>query len=157
VIASIEQALDKDPGKRFPDVAAFVSALTGSTLPQFHPSMSAPGMAPATATAAPSSHSGGASTTGTGDRGPAGILFGDLKGSTHEAELDEQSSVEKLREYERIVSQTAASFGPNFYKVRNEGDGFMAIFTTAHAMVECGFTVQQEFRRRGWQVRLGGG
>src|SRR5262249_58978130 len=106
---------------------------------------------------APSANGGGASTPGTGDRVPAGILFGDMKGSTHEAELDEQSSVEKLREYERIVSQTAASFGPNFYKVRNEGDGFMAIFTTAHAMVECGFTVQQEFRRRGWQVRLGGG
>jgi TolB-like protein len=32
----------------------------------------------------------------------------------------------------------------------------MATFATAHNMVECGFVVQQEFRRRGWQVRLGG-
>jgi TolB-like protein/ketosteroid isomerase-like protein len=40
--------------------------------------------------------------------------------------------------------------------VKHEGDGFMATFTTAHCMVECGFAVQQEFLRRGWHVRLGG-
>jgi len=89
-------------------------------------------------------------------RVPAGILFGDLKGSTEEAEVDEVSTVEKLREYERVVNETAESLGPDFYKVKTEGDGFMATFASAHAMVECGFAVQQEFRRRGWQVRLGG-
>jgi class 3 adenylate cyclase/TolB-like protein len=90
------------------------------------------------------------------DRVPAGILFGDLKGSTEEAELDEQSSIAKLHEYERIINHAARRFGPNFYKLKTEGDGFMATFGTAHCMVECGVEVQQEFRRRGWHVRLGG-
>jgi TolB-like protein len=95
-------------------------------------------------------------TAGDGDRVPAGILFGDMKGSTAEAEIDEPSSVAKLREYLGIVNDAAKRFGPNFYKVKSEGDGFMATFATAHCMVECGFAVQEEFRRRGWQVRLGG-
>ena len=87
---------------------------------------------------------------------PVAILFGDLKGSTAEAEVDEQSTVAKLREYESVINQAAKRFGPNFYKVKSEGDGFMATFATAHCMVECGFVVQEEFRRRGWHVRLGG-
>jgi tetratricopeptide (TPR) repeat protein len=40
--------------------------------------------------------------------------------------------------------------------VKIEGDGFLATFTNAHTMVECGVALQQEFCRRGWQVRLGG-
>jgi class 3 adenylate cyclase/TolB-like protein len=90
------------------------------------------------------------------DRVPAGILFGDMKGSTEEAELDEKSTIVKLREYERIINEIANRFGPNFYKVKTEGDGFMATFASAHIMVACGLAVQQEFCRRGWQVRLGG-
>jgi class 3 adenylate cyclase/TolB-like protein len=90
------------------------------------------------------------------DRVPVGILFGDMKGSTEEAERDEKSSVAKLREYERIISETAQRFGPSFYKVKTEGDGFMATFANAHTMVEYGSAVQDEFRARSWQVRLGG-
>src|SRR5438445_9985086 len=71
-------------------------------------------------------------TAGEGDRVPAGILFGDLKGSTAEAEHDEPSTVAKLREYLGIVNDAAKRFGPNFYKVKSEGDGFMATFATAH-------------------------
>ena len=95
-------------------------------------------------------------TAGEGERVPAAILFGDMKGSTAEAEADEQSTVVKLRAYEAVINEAARRFGPSFYKVKSEGDGFMATFATAHCMVECGFAVQEEFRRRGWHVRLGG-
>ena len=95
-------------------------------------------------------------TASDGERVPAAILFGDMKGSTAEAEADEQSTVAKLREYEAVINEAARRFGPSFYKVKSEGDGFMATFATAHCMVECGFAVQEEFRRRGWHVRLGG-
>ena len=100
--------------------------------------------------------SGESVTAGDGERVPAAILFGDMKGSTAEAEVDEPSTVAKLRAYEAVVNEAARRFGPSFYKVKSEGDGFMATFATAHCMVECGFAVQEEFRRRGWHVRLGG-
>lgn len=90
------------------------------------------------------------------ERVPVAILFGDLKGSTVEAELDERASVLKLREYGNLINEAARRFGHDTCKVKTEGDGFMATFTTAHCMVECGFALQQEFRRRHWQVRLGG-
>jgi len=94
--------------------------------------------------------------TGHGDRVGLAILFGDLKGSTEEAERDEPSTVVKLREYGNVINAAATRFAPELYKVKHEGDGFMATFSTAHCMVECGFAVQQEFLRRGWHVRLGG-
>ena len=61
-----------------------------------------------------------------------------------------------MREYGSVIKDAAGRFGHDLYKVKHEGDGFMATFATAHCMVECGFAVQQEFRRRGWHVRLGG-
>ncbi len=164
ITAAIDRALEKDPGKRFADVAGFVSALTGTRLEAFEPPIAtqsgtnrkeAAVDAGNQALAESRRYENSPSPTDE-DRVPAGILFGDMKGSTEEAESDEKSTVGKLREYERIVHDTAKGFGPSFYKVKSEGDGFMATFATAHAVVACGFAVQQEFRRRGWQVRLGG-
>ena len=85
-----------------------------------------------------------------------GILFGDIKGSTAEAEVDERAAVAKLREYEQVVNRTVKKYSPNYYKVRYEGDGFMAVFDTAMSMVECGIAIRNEFLGRGWHVRLGG-
>lgn len=96
------------------------------------------------------------STLNRDKRLPVGILFGDMKGSTEEAELDEASAVAKLREYETVLQSTSQRCGANFYKVKYEGDGFMATFATAHSMVECGVAVRREFQNRGWKVRLGG-
>jgi len=161
IVTTIDRALEKDATRRFPDIASFIAALTGSSLETFEPTAAPAATTADVPTREPSTPrttrtSGKVEAPGSDARVPAGILFGDMKGSTEEAELDERASVDKLREYERIVNQTAASFGPNFYKVKTEGDGFMATFATAHAMVECGFAVQREFRQRGWQVRLGG-
>src|SRR5262245_14908915 len=92
----------------------------------------------------------------TGQHIAVGILFGDMKGSTAEAEADEEGTVAKLREYERVVNRTVQQFSPSHYKVRYEGDGFMAVFDTAKCMVECGVAIRDEFRKRQLEVRLGG-
>jgi class 3 adenylate cyclase len=90
------------------------------------------------------------------DRVPAGILFGDMKGSTAAAEKDEVSAVRVLRDYLAFVHDTVHRFSPRFYKVKAESDGFMARFANAHAMVECGIALQEGFLERQWKVRLGG-
>lgn len=89
-------------------------------------------------------------------RDPAGILFGDMKGSTEAAEYDEERAVEALREYHRVIEEIARSHNPAFFKIKAEGDGFMSLFINAHVMVECGFALKEEFEKRGWRVRLGG-
>src|SRR5205814_1186542 len=138
VVATVERALEKDPNKRFADVASFVSALTGASLEPFEPIA---GLREATRQGTPETVDGASadmfgdgdvSKTSTAGRVPRGILFGDMKGSTEEAEYDERSTVHKLRQYERIINETAKGFGPSFYKVKTEGDGFMATFATAH-------------------------
>jgi len=90
------------------------------------------------------------------DRVPAGILFGDIKGSTDAAEKDEIGTVQTTRQYISLVESAVKSFSPRFFKVKTEGDGFLARFANAHVMVECGMALQTVFRERGWKVRLGG-
>lgn len=90
------------------------------------------------------------------DRVSTAILFGDMKGSTENAEQNELGAVKKLRKYLTLTENTVKSFKPKFFKFKSEGDGFMVLFPNLHLMVECGFALQKKFRKLGWRVRLGG-
>jgi len=90
------------------------------------------------------------------DRVPAGILFGDLKGSTAAAEVDELRAVKVLQDYLELIAETVEAFSPRYFKIKAESDGFMARFATAHVMVQCGMALKNQFLKRGWKVRLGG-
>ena len=54
------------------------------------------------------------------DRVPAGILFGDMKGSTASAERAEFEAVGVIRDYLRLIETTVRSFSPHFFKVKSE-------------------------------------
>src|ERR1700694_1321485 len=90
------------------------------------------------------------------DRVPAGILFGDMKGSTASAERNEFDAVGTIREYLQLIEATVRDFSPRSFIPKSEGDGFMARFPNAHVMVECGMALRQSFVGHGWKVRLGG-
>lgn len=79
--------------------------------------------------------------------GTVTILFSDIVDSTAlNVGLGDTRYVEVLREHNAIVRSAVAAHGG--HEVKNEGDGFMIVFTSARSAIECALETQRALRAR---------